>query len=149
MSIATDTNKFCTKQSSKLIPPVTYSELQQTSKMECFATIVKGWKPLPITTRHSTLDISGSPGYTFDIKLEYAAIRWFGNIHSAHYWVFRPGERTKYSWMDQAKFFKGYLPQILLGPFLNTLSQITVGIISFQNEISTLLFHHREERTYP
>ena len=31
---------------------------------------------------------------------------------------------TKYSRMDQGKFFKGCLPQILLGPFLNTLSQI-------------------------
>ena len=32
--------------------------------------------------------------------------------------------RTKYSRMDQVKFFKSCLPQILLGPFLNTLSQI-------------------------
>ena len=31
---------------------------------------------------------------------------------------------TKYSRMDQGKVFKGCLPQILLGPFLNTLSQI-------------------------
>ena len=29
---------------------------------------------------------------------------------------------TKYSRMDQVKFFKGCFPQILLGPFLNTLS---------------------------
>ena len=26
--------------------------------------------------------------------------------------------------MDQAKFFKGCLPQVLLGPFLNTLLQM-------------------------
>ena len=32
--------------------------------------------------------------------------------------------RTKYSRMDQVKFFKGCLPQILLGPFLNTLSHL-------------------------
>ena len=31
---------------------------------------------------------------------------------------------TKYSRMDQVKFFKGCLPQILLGPFLNILSHI-------------------------
>ena len=29
-----------------------------------------------------------------------------------------------YSRMDQVKFFKGYLPQILLSPFLNILSHI-------------------------
>ena len=28
--------------------------------------------------------------------------------------------------MGQLKFFNGYLPQILLGPFLNTLSQINI-----------------------
>ena len=33
---------------------------------------------------------------------------------------------TKYSRMDQVKLFKGYLPQILFGPFLNTLSHIIV-----------------------
>ena len=32
--------------------------------------------------------------------------------------------RPKYSRMDQEKFFKGCLPQISFGPFLNTLSQI-------------------------
>ena len=32
--------------------------------------------------------------------------------------------RTKYSRIDQVKFFKGCLPQILLGSLLNTLSQI-------------------------
>ena len=31
---------------------------------------------------------------------------------------------TKYSRMDQVKFFKGCLPQVLLGPFLNTLSHL-------------------------
>ena len=31
---------------------------------------------------------------------------------------------TKYSIMDQVTFFKGCLPQILLGPFLNTLSHL-------------------------
>ena len=28
--------------------------------------------------------------------------------------------------MNQVKFFKGCLPQILLGPFLNTLSQVSM-----------------------
>ena len=31
---------------------------------------------------------------------------------------------SRYSRMDQVKIFKGCLPQILLGPFLNTLTQI-------------------------
>ena len=30
--------------------------------------------------------------------------------------------------MDQVKFFKGYLAQILLGPFLNTMSHIQLKI---------------------
>ena len=46
---------------------------------------------------------------------------------------------TKYSGMDQVKFslsrpypfkyFKGYLQQIVLGPFLNTLSQLIINWI--------------------
>ena len=32
--------------------------------------------------------------------------------------------RANYSKMDQVKFFKGCLPQILFGPFLNTLSHL-------------------------
>ena len=35
-----------------------------------------------------------------------------------------------YSRMDQVKVFKGCLPQILLGPFLNTVTQL---ILQFQN----------------
>ena len=31
--------------------------------------------------------------------------------------------------MDQVKFFKGCLPQILLGPFLNTLAHMCVFIL--------------------
>ena len=31
--------------------------------------------------------------------------------------------------MDQVKILKGYLPQILLGPFLNTLSQMKVHLL--------------------
>ena len=31
---------------------------------------------------------------------------------------------TKYSRVDQVKFFKGYLPQTLLGPLLNTWAHI-------------------------
>ena len=36
---------------------------------------------------------------------------------------------TKFSGMDQVKFFKGCLPQILLGPFLNTLSQMLILLL--------------------
>ena len=35
---------------------------------------------------------------------------------------------TKYSRIDQVKFFKGCLPQFLLGPFLNTLSRIKLAV---------------------
>ena len=31
-----------------------------TSKMECFAIIVNGWKPLTIITKHSTLDVAAA-----------------------------------------------------------------------------------------
>ena len=33
---------------------------------------------------------------------------------------------TRYSRMDQPKFFKGCFPQILLGPFLNTLFHLSI-----------------------
>ena len=33
---------------------------------------------------------------------------------------------TKYSRMDQVKFFKGCFPQFLLGPFLNTWFQMAL-----------------------
>ena len=36
----------------------------------------------------------------------------------------RETNRTKFSRMEQVKFFKGCRPQILVGPFLNTLAQI-------------------------
>ena len=35
---------------------------------------------------------------------------------------------SRYSRMDQVKIFKGYLPQILHGPFLNTFTQILLHI---------------------
>ena len=38
---------------------------------------------------------------------------------------------TKYSRMDQVKVFKAFLPQILLDPFLNTLSHIFYEIYFF------------------
>ena len=40
---------------------------------------------------------------------------------------------TKYSRMDQVKFFKGCLQQILFGPFLNTLSHILKKTFQSQN----------------
>ena len=45
---------------------------------------------------------------------------------------------TKYSRMDQVKFFKGCLPQVLLGPFLNTLSHIFDSVINTPSLIATL-----------
>ena len=53
--------------------------------------------------------------------------------------------RIKYSRMDQVKFFKGCLPQILLCPILNTLSHMlrhTFFIISSQKH------HHHIKTSY-
>ena len=36
------------------------SKAAATSKMECFVTIVNGWKPLTIITRHSILDVAAA-----------------------------------------------------------------------------------------
>ena len=47
---------------------------------------------------------------------------WLGKKHSGK--RYNPIYGTKYSRMDGGKFFKGCLPQILLGLFLNTLPQI-------------------------
>ena len=46
---------------------------------------------------------------------------------------FWPLNGTKYSRMDRVKFFKVCLPKILLGPFLNILSQM----------FSQKMLHHR------
>ena len=35
---------------------------------------------------------------------------------------------TKYSRVDQVKFFKGFLPQVLLGQLLNSLSHMRVAV---------------------
>ena len=37
---------------------------------------------------------------------------------------------TKYSRMDQVKFFKDCLPHISLGPFLNALSHLSLGSLT-------------------
>ena len=44
---------------------------------------------------------------------------WLGKKHSGK--RYNPIYGTKYSRMDGGKFFKGCIPQILLGLFLNTL----------------------------
>ena len=46
--------------------------------------------------------------------------------------------RAKYSRMDEVKFFKGCLPQLLLGPFLNTLSHIPLS----ENLFKGLMEYH-------
>lgn len=38
-----------------------------------------------------------------------------------------PPRGSKYSRMDLVNFFRGYLPQFLLGQFLDTLSQVSVN----------------------
>ena len=42
----------------------------------------------------------------------------------------KPLDERKYSRMDRVKFFKGCIPQILLGPFLDTLPYLADGVIS-------------------
>ena len=42
-----------------------------TSKMESFATIVNGYKPLTIVAKLSILNVFGSPGYASDISLDW------------------------------------------------------------------------------
>ena len=48
--------------------PEVYPGLQQTSKIEVFAIIVDGKKPLIITAKLSILDNSNSPEYTSDLR---------------------------------------------------------------------------------
>ena len=40
------------------------------------------------------------------------------------------------------KFFKGFLPQILLGPFLNTLSQIYMSALQMLYHLKKLFPYH-------
>ena len=42
--------------------------------------------------------------------------------------------------MDQVKFFGGYLPQILFGPFLNTLTQMPVNPGRFELQTSYIKY---------
>ena len=46
----------------KMMAPEVHPGLQQISKMESFATIVKDFLLLTIVTKHSILDIQGGPG---------------------------------------------------------------------------------------
>ena len=60
--------------------------------------------------------------------------------------------RSRYSKMDQVEFFKGCLPQILLGPFLNTLTPIKVSRLSeymYQNVIKIyMIFEKLPQRKF-
>ena len=47
-----------------LFPLETYPRLPQTSKMECFETVVNGYYLLITVVKHSILGVCGSPGYT-------------------------------------------------------------------------------------
>ena len=47
--------------------------------------------------------------------------------------------------MDQVKFFKGCLPQILLGPFLNTLSHFGT-VIPINIKVHLNLIHFGKEK---
>ena len=38
---------------------------------------------------------------------------------------------SRYLRMDQVTFFKGCLPQILLGPFLNTLAHMSISLTEY------------------
>ena len=104
---------------------VAFSEQCQTSKMGIFCKTVNGFQSLTISVKSSVLDIwQGS---------EYASTS--GLLLLTEAVTYRcSADGTKYSRMDQVKFvedrpypfrfFKGCLPQILPGPFLNTLPYI-------------------------
>ena len=51
--------------------------------------------------------------------------------------------------MEQVEFlediFKGYLPQVLLGPFLNTLTHISMEIYQFGQYFQTLYFLEKKQ----
>ena len=54
---------------------------------------------------------------------------------------------TKYSRIDEVKFFKGCLPQILLGPFLNTWTQMRQNSYSKQQNVEIIKkLKQRKER---
>ena len=50
---------------------------------------------------------------------------------------------TKYSKMDQVKFFKGCLPQISFGSFLNTLSQMSDWVLNISLGLTLFLRHYK------
>ena len=62
------------------------------------------------------------------------------NLHYAY--RFYKAYKARYSRTEQVKFFKGCLPHILLGPFFNTLSHLSVAqsLISFMNNYSDVEF---------
>ena len=55
--------------------------------------------------------------------------------------------------MEQVEFlediFKGYLPQVLLGPFLNTLTHISMEIYQFGQYFQTLYFLEKRQNVQP
>ena len=54
-------------------------------------------------------------------------------------WADRVGIfRSRYSRMDKVKFFKGCVPQILLGPFLNTLTRLINALLNVQSWVLVL-----------
>ena len=51
---------------------------------------------------------------------------------------------SRYLRMDQVKFFKGFLPKILLGPFLDTLTHVGKAITNaFQRRVQNPVKHLR------
>ena len=86
-----------------------------------------------IQTWHS-LEAYSRPHQTSMIELYFAKIAikssvrlgsWSASLISS---TSRKRDESKYSRMNQVKFFKDCLPQILLGPFLNTLPQMFVPL---------------------
>ena len=75
------------------------------------ATSKNGWKPLTIITKCSILDVAAVLDPPLSVK----------GKETQH---MKEDMGQKYSRMDQEKCFKGCLPQVLLGPFLNILSHV-------------------------
>ena len=59
----------------------------------------------------------------YELSLAYSCYLFRKKFHHRH---LMGTYETKHSRMDQRKVFKGCLPQIFLGPFLNTLSHTCV-----------------------
>ena len=65
-----------------LITPEAYSKPRRTSKIEIFAQIIKGWKPLTIFERSSILDVRLGPVSAPRLTVRNSQTSWSGAHNS-------------------------------------------------------------------